>query len=201
MIGITCFVAGQNPFPEGVYSNVKMLNTKTLSGIYPFTITRNSDSEIKRNGGNDYFIQCDPVYFSKRQIKRELTAIVRHDSLFINGLKIGIGKEYTLALTQGRFLCLYAALPGSRILQSQLRKAGLYQPAGGWVSHGKSYTNARFYYVYDIEKDQINSLDSNVVEQILSPYPEIFSSYKNEQIKSPEIFIKYIAELNKILMK
>jgi hypothetical protein len=201
LMGLMSLGWGQNSFPEGIYLNADLLCNKNPSGIFSVEITRHSDIELKRSGGNDYSIQCDAKFLKRKQQKREVFAVVHHDSIFVNGLRIGVGKDYALALTQGRFICFYAALPGSRILQNQLKKAGLYKPSGGLISPGKSYSDARFYYIYDVEKDQINILDSIVVEKILSSYPTLYSSYKTEQIKSPEILIKYISELNKYLVQ
>ncbi len=184
-------------YRSGVYRTQEEWMKNTPAPLTNFTIVKRPAPVLKRDGGNDFKVTPASAEYSKHSAKRNLWAISRNDSLFVNGWKLHLGNWYIHALTQGRYICLRASLPASTRLQSELTHEGLYYPAGGFVfMGGRNYADARFFYVYDVESDQLEILTPARVHVILDDYPDIEAAFLKEENKTIPVMIQYIAALN-----
>jgi len=192
-VGMAQFV-----YRSGVYRTQEEWMKNTPAPLTNFTIIKRPAPVLKRDGGNDFKVTPASTEYSKHTAKRNLWAISRNDSLFVNGWKLHLGNWYIHALTQGKYVCLYASLPASIRLQSELTHDGQYYPSGGFnfFMKGRNYADARFYYVYDVETDQLEILTPARVHVILDDYPDLEAAFLREETKTIPVMIRYIATLN-----
>lgn len=204
IVYITLFIAGISCFAQdvlkvGAFYNIEEYKNKSPSLDNVFIIKKRTVSDIKWNGGNDYKVESNGYSFNKKTIKKKIWAINRGDSLFINGMKLGLGLWYVKALTQGRYICLEGWIPISKELLKELRQKNLYQPVGGLMGQSEYYrvNSLRFLYVYDLALNKLRLLDEKNLQSILEASLDLHQSFMAEPIKSNKTFLKYIELINR----
>jgi len=199
---ISLFTFGQTTeYPNGVYMSFEEIKEKTPSLSTELEIERRTKGDIKMNGGNDYKLFKSDKSIKKKTIKKEYYAYADGDSLYINCIKYKIQPWYAPVLSDGNFLVIRGGISmipdiQKKQLDNQAQLGYMFGAIGGAIS-GAKLAMLRFIYVIDKETNQITTVSSGYLSELLSDTPELLKQYEAEEEKgNQEIFIKYLKRLN-----
>ncbi len=179
------------------------LNTKWTSGIYfssdqlrvgnttvqaEVSIAKRTDGDIVMMGGNDYRVECPSGTLSKKQIKNEVFAVVKNDSLYINCAKHKLQPWYALGLTSRPFVAFSGAMS-----VDQVNLALMGGAIGGAIA-----AKQRYLYVFDLNRGTVRPLTVAYLTDLLREHgKQLLSQYENEPIKDLDnILMQYLSLLN-----
>lgn len=153
------------------------------------------------NGGNDYKLFKSDKSIPKKSIKKEYFAYSDGDSLYMNCIHYKIQPWYTPVLSDGEFLVIRGGLSMTQKVQkeqldNQAQFGYMFGAVGGAIQ-GAKLAMLRFIYVIDKETNQIRTVSSDYLREILSTTPDLLKQYESEPEKANQkIFIKYLQLLN-----
>lgn len=174
---ISFYASSQGQFPKGCYMNYEELISMTPSKNYELTIERRTNSDIKMNGGNDYKLVSPDKSIKRKVLKKEILAYSDGDSLFINCLPYKLQTWYAKIISDGQFFVFIAGIPMDKTMQSKEMQAGLAFGAVGGAMAGASLAMKRYLYVLEKETNEIKMIDSEVMINLLSEYPNLLEKY------------------------
>jgi len=194
---ISFSVTSQEFYPKGSYLSFEELKAKTPSENFDLTIERRTKSDIKMNGGNDYKLISADKSIKRKVLKREIVAYSTGDSLFINGLPYKLQTWYSKIISDGKYFVFTAGIPMDKTMQTKEMQAGMAFGAIGGGIAGASLAMKRFLYILEKETNKIIMIDTEVMTELLTEYPELLDKYnlEGEKIEIPTQ-IEYLKILN-----
>jgi hypothetical protein len=188
-------------YPKGVYMSFDEIKSKSPSVAAELEIELRTKGDIKMNGGNDYKLFKSDKSISKTIIKKEYYAYSDGDSLYINCIHYKIQPWYATVLSDGKFLVIRGGISmipkiQKEQLDNQAQLGYMFGAIGGAIQ-GAKLAMLRFIYVIDKETNQITTVSSDYLSELLSGTPELLQQYKAEPEKADQaLFIKYLSLLN-----
>jgi hypothetical protein len=194
---ISFSVTSQEFYPKGSYLSFEELKAKTPSENFDLTIERRTKSDIKMNGGNDYKLISADKSIKRKVLKREIVAYSTGDSLFINGLPYKLQTWYSKIISDGKYFVFTAGIPMDKTMHTKEMKLGMAFGAIGGGIAGASLAMKRFLYILEKETNKIIMIDTEVMTELLTEYPELLDKYnlEGEKIEIPTQ-IEYLKILN-----
>lgn len=194
---ISFSVTSQEFYPKGSYLSFEELKAKTPSENFDLTIERRTKSDIKMNGGNDYKLITADKSIKRKVLKREIVAYSTGDSLFINGLPYKLQTWYSKIISDGKYFVFTAGIPMDKTMQTKEMQAGMAFGAIGGGIAGASLAMKRFLYILEKETNKVIMIDTEVMTELLTEYPELLDKYnlEGEKIEIPTQ-IEYLKILN-----
>ena len=194
---ISFSVTSQEFYPKGSYMSFEELKAKTPSENFDLTIERRTKSDIKMNGGNDYKLITADKSIKRKVLKREIVAYSTGDSLFINGLPYKLQTWYSKIISDGKYFVFTAGIPMDKTMQTKEMQAGMAFGAIGGGIAGASLAMKRFLYILEKETNKVIMIDTEVMTELLTEYPELLDKYnlEGEKIEIPTQ-IEYLKILN-----
>ena len=186
-------------FKEGVYTKIENLKSNSPDYQYNFIVTKKDSTKIKSNGGNLYELTTDSDTIKKKFIRKELFSYVKNDSVFINGLPLGISTDYCLALTTGTFIVFEGSMTNELQNQKVMPAAIMFGAIGAAVATTK-VNKESYNYILSLNTGNVRYLSSEYVEAVLAKHVFLLNDYLTEPHKdATHIMIKYIQLLNEEL--
>jgi hypothetical protein len=188
-------------YPTGAYMSFEEIKQKSPGRLVELEVERRTNGDIKMNGGNDYKLLKSDKSISKNTIKKEYYAYSDGDSLYINGIHYKIQTWYASVLSDGKFLVIKGGISMvPKIQKEQLdnkeQLGFMLGPLGGAIQ-GAKLAMLRFIYVIDKETNQITTVSSKKLKELLSSNPELLEQYEAEEEKNDQkVFVKYLKLLN-----
>jgi len=194
---ISFSVTSQEFYPKGSYMSFEELKAKAPSENFDLTIERRTKSDIKMNGGNDYKLISADKSIKRKVLKREIVAYSTGDSLFINGLPYKLQTWYSKIISDGKYFVFTAGIPMDKTMHTKEMKLGMAFGAIGGGIAGASLAMKRFLYILDKETNKVIMIDTEVMTELLTEYPELLDKYnlEGEKIEIPTQ-IEYLKILN-----
>lgn len=194
---ISFSVTSQEFYPKGSYLSFEELKAKTPSENFDLTIERRTKSDIKMNGGNDYKLISADKSIKRKVLKREIVAYSTGDSLFINGLPYKLQTWYSKIISDGKYFVFTAGIPMDKTMHTKEMKLGMAFGAIGGGIAGASLAMKRFLYILEKETNKVIMIDTEVMTELLTEYPELLDKYnlEGEKIEIPTQ-IEYLKILN-----
>lgn len=177
------------------------IKSKSPSVAAELEIERRTKGDIKMNGGNDYKLFKSDKSIPKKTIKKEYYAYSDGDSLYINCIHYKIQPWYAPVLSDGKFLVIRGGISmipkiQKEQLDNQAQLGYMFGAIGGAIQ-GAKLAMLRFIYVIDKETNQIKTVSSDYLSELLADTPELLTQYEAEQEKADQtLFIKYLSLLN-----
>ena len=194
---ISFYVSSQGLYPEGCYMNYEELKSKTPSKNYELTIEKRTNSDIKMNGGNDYKLISPDKSIKRKVLKKEILAYSDGDSLFINCLPYKLQTWYAKIISDGQYFVFIAGIPMDKTMQSKEMQAGMAFGAVGGAFAGASLAMKRYLYVLEKESNEVKMIDSEIMIELLSEYPDLLEKYNSDSRKMEiPTQIEYLILLN-----
>lgn len=199
---ISFLAVGQSTdYPKGVYMSFDEIIKKSPSVSEELEIERRTPGDIKMSGGNDYKLFKSDKSVKKKTIKKEYYAYSDGDSLYINCIHYKIQPWYAPVLSDGKFMVIRGGISMIPTIQKEQlnnqAQLGYMFGAIGGAFQGAKLAMLRFIYVIDKETNQIKTISSDYLHELLSDTPELLKQYEAEEEKAnQEIFIKYLRLLN-----
>ncbi len=194
---ISISATSQEFYPKGSYMSFEELKAKTPSENFDLTIERRSKSDIKMNGGNDYKLISADKSIKGKVLKKEIFAYSTGDSLFINALPYKLQTWYSKIISDGKYFVFTAGIPMDKTMQTKEMQAGMAFGAIGGGIAGASLAMKRFLYLLDKETNKVIMIDTDVMTDLLTEYPELLNKYNLESAKDEiPTQIEYLKILN-----
>jgi len=146
-------------------------------------LEKRTRGQIYMSGGNDYKIYSAKKELSK-SIKKQVWAIQKNDSLFLNCYHFKLGFWYAYAEKINDNLFFTAAITMDQEQRQEMAIAGMIGgPIAGGLAGG-DLALKRFYYVLNLKTGQMQYLSKTMMLDLIKSFPELAESYKQE--KEPE---------------
>ena len=177
------------------------IKLKSPSVSVELSVEKRTKGDIKMNGGNDYRLYIEDKSIPKKVIKKEYIGYSDGDTLYLNGIHYKIQTWYAPVLSDGEFLVIKAGLSMvPKIQKEQLdnrEQLGYMFGAIGGAFQGAKLALLRFVYVIDKESNEITTVSTDYLKEILSSNKQLLEQYEAEDKPSnQEIFIRYLKLLN-----
>ncbi len=188
-------------YPKGVYLSFEEIKSKSPSVSVELEIERRTEGDIKMNGGNDYKLLKSDKSITSKTIKKEYYAYSDGENLYINCFQYKVQTWYTPVLSDGKFLVIRGGLSmfaniQKEQLDNQAQLGYMFGAVGGAIQ-GAKLAMLRFIYVIDKETNQITTVSSDYLKELLAYTPELLQQYEAEEEQVDQnVFVKYLRLLN-----